>query len=50
MTSELNKPEYNIPPELEGTIAITTLDRIYNWGSAILYGRCSLVWLAALLR
>ena len=32
MTSELNKPEYNIPPELEGTIAITTLDRIYNWG------------------
>lgn len=32
MTSELNKPEYNIPPELEGTITITTLDRIYNWG------------------
>jgi NADH-quinone oxidoreductase subunit B len=28
----LNKPEYNIPPELEGTVAITTLDRIYNWG------------------
>jgi NADH-quinone oxidoreductase subunit B len=32
MTSELNKPEYSIPPELEGTVAITTLDRIYNWG------------------
>lgn len=32
MPSELNKPEYNIPPELEGTVAITTLDRIYNWG------------------
>lgn len=32
MTSELNKPEYTIPPELEGTVAITTLDRIYNWG------------------
>ena len=32
MSNEINKPEYNIPPELEGTVAITTLDRIYNWG------------------
>jgi NADH-quinone oxidoreductase subunit B len=32
MPEELNKSEYNIPPELEGTVAITTLDRIYNWG------------------
>jgi NADH-quinone oxidoreductase subunit B len=32
MPDELTKPEYNIPPELEGTVAITTLDRIYNWG------------------
>jgi NADH-quinone oxidoreductase subunit B len=32
MPDELNKSEYNIPPELEGTVAITTLDRIYNWG------------------
>jgi len=32
MPEELNKPEYNIPPELQGTLAITTLDRIYNWG------------------
>ena len=32
MPEEFNKPEYNIPPELEGTVAITTLDRIYNWG------------------
>ena len=32
MPDELNKPEYSIPPELEGTVAITTLDRIYNWG------------------
>ena len=32
MSEELSKPEYTIPPELEGTIAITTLDRIYNWG------------------
>jgi NADH-quinone oxidoreductase subunit B len=32
MQDELNKPDYSIPPELEGTVAITTLDRIYNWG------------------
>jgi len=32
MPDELNKPGYSIPPELEGTVAITTLDRIYNWG------------------
>jgi NADH-quinone oxidoreductase subunit B len=32
MPDELNNPEYEIPPELEGTIAITTLDKIYNWG------------------
>ncbi len=32
MPDEINVPDYNIPPELEGTIAITTLDRIYNWG------------------
>jgi len=32
MTEGLNLPEYYIPPEIEGTVAITTLDRIYNWG------------------
>jgi len=32
MPDELNKPGYEIPPELEGSVAITTLDRIYNWG------------------
>ena len=32
MLDELNNSEYNVPPELEGTVAITTLDRIYNWG------------------
>jgi NADH-quinone oxidoreductase subunit B len=32
MPEELNKPGYEIPPELEGSVAITTLDRIYNWG------------------
>lgn len=29
---ELNSPEYEISPELKGVVAITTLDRIYNWG------------------
>ena len=32
MTEELNSPGYEIPPELQGTVTITTLDRIYNWG------------------
>ena len=31
-TSELNSPGYEIPPEMEGLVAITTLDRIYNFG------------------
>ncbi|RME89676.1 MAG: NADH-quinone oxidoreductase subunit B [Anaerolineae bacterium] len=31
-TSELNSPGYEIPPEMQGQVAITTLDRIYNWG------------------
>jgi NADH-quinone oxidoreductase subunit B len=30
--SELNSPGYEIPPEIQGSIAITALDRIYNWG------------------
>ncbi len=32
MTEELNNPGYEIPPELQGQVAITTLDKIYNWG------------------
>ncbi len=32
MSESLNSPGYNIPEELQGTVAITTLDRIYNWG------------------
>ncbi len=32
MPDELNNSEYNIPPEMQGTVAITTLDKIYNWG------------------
>jgi NADH-quinone oxidoreductase subunit B len=29
---DLNTPGYDIPPEMEGQVAITTLDKIYNWG------------------
>jgi NADH-quinone oxidoreductase subunit B len=28
---ELNQPGYEIPPELKNQVAITTIDRIYNW-------------------
>lgn len=31
-SNELNSPGYEIPPELEGVVTITALDRIYNWG------------------
>ncbi len=31
-TNELNSPGYEIPPEMQGQVAITTLDKIYNWG------------------
>jgi NADH-quinone oxidoreductase subunit B len=36
--SELNSPGYEIPPEAEGAVAITTIDRIYN------FGRRSSIW------
>ena len=36
--NELNSPGYNIPEELDGQVAITTLDKIYN------FGRRSSVW------
>jgi NADH-quinone oxidoreductase subunit B len=32
MTEELNNPENPVPEELRGQIAITTLEKIYNWG------------------
>ena len=32
MSETLNSPGYEIPPELEGQVTITTLDKIYNWG------------------
>src|SRR4030042_6786972 len=28
----INSTKYDIPPELEGHINITTIDKIYNWG------------------
>ncbi len=31
-TEELNNPEIEIPQELQGQLAITTIDKIYNWG------------------
>jgi NADH-quinone oxidoreductase subunit B len=34
----INSTKYDIPPELENQVAITTLDKIYNWG------RRSSVW------
>jgi NADH-quinone oxidoreductase subunit B len=37
-TSELNTPGYEIPPEAEGAVSITTIDRIYN------FGRRSSIW------
>jgi NADH-quinone oxidoreductase subunit B len=30
--NELNSPAYEIPPELQGQVAITSLDKLYNWG------------------
>ncbi len=32
MSDDLNNPEIRIPEELAGNIAVTTLDKIYNWG------------------
>lgn len=29
---ELNSTHYDIPPELHGQVALTVLDKIYNWG------------------
>jgi NADH-quinone oxidoreductase subunit B len=32
MNDGLNTPGYEIPPEVQGQVTITTLDKIYNWG------------------
>ncbi len=38
MTDGLSNPEVPVPEELRGQVAITTLDKVYNWG------RRSSVW------
>ncbi len=38
MTEDINGPDVSIPDNLRGQVAVTTLDRIYNWG------RKSSVW------
>src|SRR5690606_20876800 len=30
----INKPDITLPPELQNHVAITTLERIYNWSRA----------------
>jgi NADH-quinone oxidoreductase subunit B len=32
MSDDLNSEGYEIPPELQGQVSVTTLDKIYNWG------------------
>ena len=32
MSKDIDSPGYEIPPDLQGQISITTLDKIYNWG------------------
>ena len=32
MSQGLDNPGYEIPPEMQGQVTITTLDKIYNWG------------------
>jgi NADH-quinone oxidoreductase subunit B len=38
MADDINGPDVTVPEELHGQVALTTLDRIYNWG------RKSSVW------
>ena len=32
MSKKVDTTRYDIPPELEGNVSVTTLDKIYNWG------------------
>ncbi|HJW91190.1 MAG TPA: NADH-quinone oxidoreductase subunit NuoB [Anaerolineales bacterium] len=32
MTEDIQSPGYEIPPEMQGAVTITTLDKVYNWG------------------
>jgi len=33
-SKSINKPDITVPPELQSQVAVTTLDRIYNWSRA----------------
>ena len=30
--NNLNAPKYDVPPEIQNQVTVTSLDRIYNWG------------------
>ncbi|MBC8506055.1 MAG: NADH-quinone oxidoreductase subunit NuoB [Anaerolineales bacterium] len=32
MSEDINSQGYDVPPEMQNVVAITTLDKIYNWG------------------
>jgi NADH-quinone oxidoreductase subunit B len=32
MTEGLNSPNFDIPPDIQGQVTVTSLDKIYNWG------------------
>lgn len=32
MSEKLNSSGYDVPPEMQDIVAVTTLDKIYNWG------------------
>ncbi len=32
MSESITNPEYDIPPDLQGQVTVTTIDKIYNWG------------------
>jgi len=44
---KLSLPQYDIPEDIQNAVAITTLDRLYNWGRVRLCGRSCLVSPAA---
>jgi NADH-quinone oxidoreductase subunit B len=31
-SNQLNTPGFDIPPEAQGVVTVTTLDKVYNWG------------------
>lgn len=32
MTAGMNSPKFDIPPDIQGQVTVTSLDKIYNWG------------------